>query len=85
MDTTSTDLAVGDRLRLRHGPWEATWQVVEIINAGAILECVGRATFVGFGNTSAAPNGDALTRDRGQTFIGRAHWHEHWPPPGRSA
>lgn len=70
------DLKVGDRIKLTHGPWEATWEVVEVIEPGARLQCVSGAAFVGFSRTIDAPNGAHLTEDRGHDFIGRAHWHE---------
>jgi hypothetical protein len=67
-------LKVGDTVRLKFGPYRTTGEVVRIIDAGAVIQPAGVATLVGYDQTMVAPNGDALTEDRGETFIGKAHW-----------
>lgn len=69
------NLKVGDRLRLHFGPFEATGEVVEIIDAGARIDVNDDAVLVGYPEpVSTAPNGTVLTEGAKQTFLGRAHW-----------
>ena len=70
----SKELKVGDTVRLKYGPYQTTGEVIRIINAGAVVQPAGVATLVGYDETITAPNGTALTQDRGEDFIGRAHW-----------
>lgn len=64
-----------DLIELRHGPFTSTWEVVELIDAGARLRFVGDIRFVGFGTPMMAPNGDRLTENGAHSFLGRAHFH----------
>lgn len=75
MTDQGKELHVGDKVEEVHGPFVSTWEVVEIIEPGAVLAYVGDVRFVGFGNTQVAPNGGQLTSTPEQSFIGRAHWH----------
>lgn len=68
------ELKVGDTVRLKFGPYRTTGEVIRINYAGAVIQPAGVATLVGFDHTLVAPNGDALTEDRGECFIGKAHW-----------
>lgn len=78
------DLVVGERVVLQHGPFRSTWRVVEIKTAGAVLEITEEPEFVGYAKTLTAHNGDVLTTDPRQEWLGRAHFssvkrHEEWP------
>jgi hypothetical protein len=68
------ELAVGDRIELRHGPFLSSWEVVEIIDPGARLAYCGDVRFAGHRAKDVAPNGAELTADPSQAFLGRAHW-----------
>lgn len=74
MARSSEDLKVGDKIRGKFGPYSATGTVTEIKAAGAVVRWEGTALFVGFDALSTAPNGDQLTTDTADDFIGRAHW-----------
>lgn len=70
------NLQVGNRLRLHFGPFEATGEVVEIVDAGARIQINDDATLVGWPGDGVirALNGAVLTGDPKHTFLGRAHW-----------
>jgi alkylated DNA nucleotide flippase Atl1 len=68
------DLQVGDRIECQDGPFKSIWKVVEIIDAGAVLEYDDHVEFVGYSARAQAPNGAWLTSNTTQSFIGKAHW-----------
>ena len=68
------ELAVGDILRLKHGPFTSDWKVVEIKEHGAVLEFVGMIQFAGFRHLISAPNGKMLTHSTNQEWLGRSHF-----------
>jgi len=70
------DLAVGDRIERRHGPFVATWEVVGLVEAGARLAYVaGTVRFVGHGTPLTNEfDHQPLTEDPAHGFLGRAHW-----------
>jgi hypothetical protein len=69
---TMKDLAVGDKIITRHGPYEAVATVIEIREAGAVLSYAPTATFVG-GLPPVYAQGTLLAEgDLG--WLGRAHW-----------
>ena len=69
----SWDLEVGDHVEERFGPFLSSWEVQEIIEAGARLRYRG-VRFVGFEHPLRSPGGDVLTEDTQTGFLGRAHW-----------
>lgn len=69
-------MEIGDRIIQHYGPFSSTWEVTEVVDAGAKLKYIdGTAEFIGFAETVAAPNGKQLTDTRFQDFLGRAHFH----------
>lgn len=65
----------GDKVRLTFGPYDAVCTVIEIKDAGAVLECPPTAQLTDDDRwTMLAPNGETLTDKPGTTFLGRAHW-----------
>lgn len=84
--TSSEELVIGDRIEQQHGPFVATWEVVEIIDAGARLQYCGDVRFIGHRAGLTGANGEDLTADRMQSFLGRAHWPAatRVPMPGSS-
>lgn len=72
----SWDLEVGDRFKRRYGPFEATCEVVEVDDIGALLKVHDDARYVGFEEETVAPKDPSIVlADKGHDFIGRAHWH----------
>jgi hypothetical protein len=68
-------MKIGDRIEVFHGPFRTHATVVKITDAGAVLEYDHQAQLVGWQNgIQHAPNGDRLTDNERQGFIGRAHW-----------
>lgn len=74
MPTTTGELQVGDLVTLTHGPFRATWKVIELIDVGARLRYEGDVVFAGYGQPLTAPNGNVLTTDPAHSFLGRAHF-----------
>ncbi len=74
MAESKSDLQVGDRVELTFGPFASTWEVLELIPAGARLGYLGAVRFKGFPKPQHAPNGDVLTTDSDHAFLGRAHF-----------
>lgn len=70
----SDTLNPGDVIVQHFGPFYSEWKVERIINAGAVLTWTGTVGFVGFGKVIAAPNGDQVTENTDEGFLGRAHW-----------
>jgi hypothetical protein len=67
------DLNVGDKIIVRHGPYEAVATVTETNDNGAILSYAPTATFVGW-NHPASIDGRQLAPDTDHGWLGRAHW-----------
>lgn len=69
------ELHKGDVVAQHHGPFRSMWRVVSVLDIGAVLEYIpDSVNFIGFTTTMSAPNGDTLTSDPKQTFLGCAHW-----------
>jgi hypothetical protein len=73
----TTELAVGDRILTRHGPYEAVATVVEVNDSGAVLSYAETARFVG-GLPAVVPEAGPLKgrvlAEGNHGFLGRAHW-----------
>ena len=68
-------MKVGDKIKQRYGPFEATCEVVEVNEIGAVLKVHDDAKLVGFDQPTVAPNDpDRVLADKDHDFIGRAHW-----------
>lgn len=74
MNNQATELAIGDRVELHFGPFAASWEVVELIDAGARFAYQGDVRFTGFDKPILAPNGAKLTENMEHAFVGRAHF-----------